>query len=202
VDNLTPGSGNYFAVLDLTLKNTGAPNALSTNFVLFSLATSQSLVISPGAEQPTTGACSATVSVASGGQVQCQIAFAVPNGQTPTTLDYNDARGDTASAPVPSFPVASGACNTVVGWLGSGLSNQPCFNCLESALLGGDGGPSAACAGAASSYSSACMTCGSMCSQTSSELCSCEVGCDSASCQALFNTEMSCIQSACSSSCM
>jgi hypothetical protein len=199
VGGIAPSAGSFLAVVDLTLKNTGASAPLSTNFVLFSLQTSGSLVISASPAQPS-GACSPTVSVASGGQIDCAVAFDVPSGQTPTTLIYDDLRGDKATASVPSIPVASAGCTTVEGWLGKSPSNA-CFMCLVGAELVEDAGP---CASAVAAYNASCDTCAHMCSFLSGSaatMCSCELGCDSASCQALFGTLMSCIDTTCSSSC-
>jgi hypothetical protein len=97
---VAPSGGDFFVVVDLTLKNNGSSVPLSTAMALFSLETTQALVLTPAPEQPSS-ACSAAVSVALGGQFECEIAFEVPAGQTPATLLYNDMRGHMDSAAVP-----------------------------------------------------------------------------------------------------
>jgi hypothetical protein len=189
-----PPTGNaLFVVVDLTLKNTGASVPLSTNFVLFSLQTRQALVITASPQQPP-AQCSPTVSVAVGGQIECQVAFQVPAGQTPATLLYDDQRGDKASASVPAIPMSS-ACETVQGWLNQ--ATQACVVCFSNA-------EGSTCASAADAYRNTCSTDSSACAACASNpanLCSCESSCDNSACQALFGAEMSCIASACSGSC-
>jgi hypothetical protein len=97
---VTPSGGDFFLVVDLMLKNTSSSVPLSTAKALFSLETTQALVLTAAPEQPSS-ACSGLVSVAVGGQFECGIAFEVPAGQTPATLLYDDMRGHMASAPVP-----------------------------------------------------------------------------------------------------
>jgi hypothetical protein len=186
-------TGNSFlVVVDLTLKNSGASVPLSTNFVLFSLQTNQALVVSASPQQPP-GQCSPTVSVATGGQIECQVAFDVPAGQTPTTLLYDDQRGDRASAPVPAIPVST-ACETFQRWT-SGAS-LPCAMCIQQAVVSSCVSENDAYNNSCGGDSGACSACASV-----SNICSCERSCDSASCQSLFATVMSCVVSTCGSTC-
>jgi hypothetical protein len=193
-----PSSGNAFLVLGLTLQNTGAKVPLSANPVLFSVTTSGSLVVSASVAQPP-GECSPTVSVATGGQVQCQIAFEIPMAQMPTTLAYDDQRGDTASAPIPAIVMLSGSCQKVYGWVSSS-SSTACLTCLAQAAPSPDAGAPGPCTPAGTSYDSSCASCSGQCFKAS-DVCTCETGCDSNSCQTLFDSLMSCVYSACSSSC-
>jgi hypothetical protein len=187
-----PPSNGFFVLVDLTLKNTGASTPLSANFVLFSLQTSQALVVSPSPQQPS-GQCSPTVSVAVGGQIECQVAFDVPAGQTPTTLLYDDQRGDKASASVPAIQ-RSHDCETLQGW-GTG-GNPACGTCLQQALV-------SQCLNDTNSYNRSCGVDGGACAACAGnpDLCSCEAACDSASCQSLYRAVESCLVSACGGSC-
>jgi hypothetical protein len=197
IDNLSPPTGTSYLVLTVTLKNTGAPRALSTDPLLFSLETSGDLIIQMAGLVDGTG-CSATVSVASGGQTQCEVGFEIPTGQTASSLLYDDHRGDKASAAIPVIE-APPACETVFGWFSSPEGDGSCLSCVESQLLGGEGG----CASAAAAYRSMCTSCAN-CEQEqgdASSVCSCEASCDTAQCQTLFSTYMACIESACASDC-
>lgn len=203
VGGLASPSGSFFFVVDLTLKNAGASTPLSTSPVLFSLQTSQALVISAAPAQAS-GECSATLSVASGGQDACGVAFEVPTGQTPTTLVYDDQRGDKATAPVPTVVMASGACQTYAGWFKG--ASQACIMCLGGAVGVFDAG-SAPCQPAADTYRGTCQKCASMCDPLlgggggSVSPCACELGCDTAQCQTIFQTYVSCMTSTCGGSC-
>ncbi len=200
VAGLGPTAGNAYVVLSLTLENTGAQVPLSTNIVLFAVDTSQSLVILPSAEQPS-AACSPMVSVASGGQIQCQIAFLVPTGQTATTLTYDDQRGDTASAAIPAIVMTSpGACQTVTGWVSQMPADNACLECLAAAEGGADGGAQGACGTEKASYLGTCE--GSKGCTTFATLCSCEAAADDVACQTLFSDYMGCLGSSCASMCM
>jgi len=199
IGGLGPSSGTFYLVVDMTLKNTGAAMALPVSSVYFSLQTTQNLVITSSAAQ-VSNACSSSVSVASGGQNECQIAFEVPAGQTAATLKYDDLRGDTASASVPVIPTPSAACQTWIGWVLNSSSNSACQSCLLSSESG-DAGP---CASAVEAYGASCTADGggvSQCTSTPDQVCSCELTADSASCHGLFDTLMGCIVSSCMSSC-
>jgi hypothetical protein len=188
-------AGTFYLLVDYTLQNVSATTPLSTSFAFLSLETAQALVVAASANEPS-GSCSTNVSLAIGGHVECQVAFEVPAGQTPATLKYDDLRGDKASAAVPAVdlpPPPSGACDTVVGWFGTSPSST-CLSCVQTSQTG-------ACSKSASAYSSACTTCGNTCTGNPTTMCSCERGCDSTSCQALFDQTMACIASACGASC-
>jgi Domain of unknown function (DUF4352) len=200
LNGVSPPGGYDFFLVDLTLKNAGASEPLSTSFILFSLETSQALVISASSNQPS-GACSATVSLAPGGQLECQVAFAVPFAQVPTTLRYDDLHGDEGSATVPAVATA-GACEAVTGLVSK--ANPTCTQCVEVALgVVASGTAVAPCASQIAAYRSACIKDGDACSAcgTNTDWCSCETSCDSTSCQALYTAEMSCVVEACSQSC-
>jgi hypothetical protein len=194
IDDEPPPAGTTYLVLTITLKNAGAPRPLSTNPVLFSLETSGKLILQM------TGlvdgnVCSGTVSVANGGQTQCEVGFEVPTGQAASTLVYDDRRGDEATAAIPAI-VAPPACETVNGWLTE--PSETCLGCFESSL-----GGSGACASPASAYRTMCTSCSS-CNEEpgdASGFCSCEASCDTTACKALFATYMSCVESACATAC-
>jgi hypothetical protein len=188
---MPPSQGDFFVVVDFTLQNVGASRPLPTSLAFLSLDTTQAFVITSSPYQPS-GACGAAVSLGTGGHIECQVAFEVPAGQTPATLVYDDRMGDKASAPLPSLPPPATACETIYGWIGKSPSST-CLSCLQSAT-------GAACAASAKAYSAACTSCNNVCG-TGQDFCTCERGCDSASCQSLFDAEASCLESACSNSC-
>jgi hypothetical protein len=192
INGVPPTAGDSFFIVQLSLRNTGAPSSpISSNPVLFSLETQQSLVLSPSAAQPT-GACDPSISVASGGEVTCNVAFELPNGQTAITLVYDDRLGDKASAPVPqpasSCPIPSNP-------------SQACGSCLDQAT-NGTSGTSGACFYQFHDYGISCNNgaCLSTCSG-SADFCSCEAGCDTAMCQMLFEQYAACLMSACNAQC-
>ncbi len=193
IESLPASQGDTFDIIELTMKNTGAKVPLSINPVLFSLATDQSLDYMPATAQPSTG-CDPSVSVASGGTMQCEIAFEVPIGAKATTLAYDDLQGDTASVPVPTIVTTSSACPEVSGFLGS--LSPTCSLCLE--MANGVGG---ACDAQGAGYKGSCTSCSNQCSSNFATLCTCEAGCDTTSCQTLFADYMTCLDSACKVAC-
>jgi len=193
IDGIAASDGDTFIIMGITMKNTGAKVPLSTNPAMFSLATDQLLDYTPSPEQPS-GACDPSVSVATGGQMQCEIAFQIPVGRTATTLSYNDQQGDTASVPVPQGPSSSATCATVASWLGSVSPN--CASCVEAAA-----GSAGACGSQAEAYTVGCHSCQQQCDTSFATLCSCEASCDTPSCQTLFDTYTECLASTCQYNC-
>jgi hypothetical protein len=187
VGGFTPSSGSSFVVVDFTLKNVGAKEPLPTSTLFFSLATSQALVLSPSLHEPSSP-CGASTAVGTGGQLECQVAFEVPAGQTALTLRYDDKAGDATEAPVPSFPPPSAACEAIAGW----PSTSACQTCEYDAV-------SQSCASDANAYSRACQACSSC--QTSPDHCSCEAACEDAACRSLFSAYAACMVAACSATC-
>jgi hypothetical protein len=96
VNGFDPSPGDTFLVVTLTLKNTGTSEPLSMAPSLFSLKTSQGVVIQASLDSPDS-ACDGSLSVTPGGEDQCAVAFQVPSGQTPALLLYYYG----ASAPIP-----------------------------------------------------------------------------------------------------
>jgi hypothetical protein len=207
IGTLAPTSGNVWVVVDLTLANTGSSTPLSVDPVLFSLQTSQSLVVTASPVN-VASECSTTVSVASGGHLECKVAFQVPDSQTPTDLLYDDLRGDKATASLPPIDTSAAACTTVSGWLyGSSKAGTTCVDCLAGSMGVFDGG-SGPCKSLAQSYQSQCGTaCGNKCSLSGvavipdSSTCACEQACDTSACQQLFDQTLACEKTTCSSSC-
>ncbi|HEX4452138.1 MAG TPA: DUF4352 domain-containing protein [Kofleriaceae bacterium] len=189
ISSVMPQAGDVFIIVDITLANSGAKAALSTNPVLFTVTSDQALVYNAAPVEPP-NACDSSVSVASGGTMSCSLAFQVPSAATLKTLGYNDQQGDTATVAMPAISEPSAACTTVYGWIANPPAN--CFECVESAQTG-------TCASEGSAYS-ACTTCGSTC-QDSTNPCACETGCDSASCQMTFGVMMMCVEAECQSIC-
>jgi hypothetical protein len=112
----SPQYGDFFVVVDLTLRNIDAKSPVPTLFPLFSIRTNQALVV--GARESLYG-CNAGVSVDTGGQVECSLAFEMPVGQTPVTVTYDDHLGDQASSSVPAL---AGNASSGGGGTGSGSS--------------------------------------------------------------------------------
>ncbi len=193
INAIQASAGHSFIIIELTMNNTGAKVPLSINPVLFSLSTDQSLDYLPSAAQPSDG-CDPSVSVGSGGKMQCEIAFEVPNGHKPTTLAYNDQHGDTASVPVPAVAQISPACQAVSGWLGN-LSGS-CPSCIAMATGSGGG-----CSNQQAAYRASCAACSQQCNTNFATLCTCEAGCDTTSCETLFANYMMCLDSACQLDC-
>jgi hypothetical protein len=196
-----PQSGSFYVVVDLTLKNTGASMPVPADGVFFSLQTAQNLVVTSSAAQPSM-ACSASVSVASGGQIECQVAFEVPSGQTASTLKYDDLHGDTTSAAMPMIAVPSAACMTYIGWE-AGSHSSACLQCLLNASDAPDSGMTGPCYAASRAYGTSCggADAGVTTCTNFADVCSCEVAVDSASCHTLFDTAIACVVSSCGSSC-
>ena len=198
VAGMPPSQGDYFVVVAASLENTGAAVPLATDVVMFSLTTDQSLDYVPVAEQPESP-CGGTVSVASGGKIQCQIAFQIPTGRTPTVVTYNDERGDTASASVPAIPpptAPSAACETLDTWVSN--PSQACSMCINS--LEGDDDGNGPCTTANANYN-ACSTAQTCDQQDDTIDCACERANDSVACQAVFDTLMNCAVSSCMTKC-
>ena len=191
ISSVTAQTGDVFVLVDITLANSGANVALSTNPVLFTVTSDQALVYNAAAVSPP-NACEASVSVANGGMMACSLAFEVPSSAALATLGYNDEQGDTATVAIPAISEPSAACTTFYGWVTASPSAN-CFECVESVQNG-------ACASEGSAYS-ACSTCGAACEESASA-CECELGCDSASCQMTFDVMVQCYVAECESACM
>ena len=204
---------DFFLDVSLTLKNTAAGGSLSTNPAFFSLETSQALVLGASSTATNLSECSATLSVASGGQDTCSVTFDVPMGQMPARVLYDDMRGDRATAPIPAADLPSVACSTYEGWSHPG---DACALCIGHA--GGLGGVAdagaPACDDAVTAYLSACEaaaqaaepTCGAVDSLRDVNpagigACACEPLGDDAQCQTLFQAAVSCFVMACGTQC-
>ncbi|HEV7559203.1 MAG TPA: hypothetical protein VGO00_27200 [Kofleriaceae bacterium] len=179
-------TGDTFVVLALTLKNVSAKIALSTNPVLFSLSSSTAIVFAPAAVQPA-DACDPAISLAVGGRVDCSIAYEVPMATKVTTLSYNDQLGNVTSVAIPAVVATSETCAVVAPWFGDlGL----CGSCV-----------SQMCVAEMQAYTASCNTCETKCDASFDTLCTCEAGCDTMSCQALFESYTSCLEQTCAGSC-
>jgi hypothetical protein len=190
ISSVMAQGSDVFVIVDITLENSGAKAALSTNPVLFTVTSDQALVYNAAPVDPP-NACDSSVSVASGGMMSCALAFQVPSAATLNTLGYNDQQGDTATVAMPAISEPSAACTTFYSWPTS--SSESCFECLQSAQSG-------TCASEGSAYS-ACSTCGTTCEESTSP-CECELGCDTASCQMTFDVMVQCYVAECESMCM
>jgi hypothetical protein len=201
VAGMVASPGNVFVQLAITLQNVGAAAPLPTNPALFLLQTAQGMSASASSAQPT-DECKPTGRVTMGAPAQCSLAFEIPAGETPTTLQYDDRRGDAASATVPPVPMPTPDCLTVQTW----MSFKPvttCLGCIGDAIGLGDSGPGP-CVSQARAYDVSCASCAKMCGFGSGvfvDMCSCELGCDMAACQNLWNEEMTCISRSCAPAC-
>ena len=186
LSGISAKAGDTFVVLSLSLKNVSAKVALSTNPVLFSLSSDAAIVYAPSPVQPQ-DACDPAISIAVGGHVDCSIAYEIPAGTKLTSLSYNDLKGNIASVAIPGVSTTSESCMTVAPWLGElGL----CGNCVSDQ-----------CATEKQTYTASCSTCETTCSTSFDTLCTCEAGCDSTSCQSLFEAYMGCLAEDCASVC-
>jgi hypothetical protein len=192
INHAAPSAGTFFALVDFTLQNVGAPTPVSTSAAFLSLDTTHALVVSAATDQPH-GSCNTGVSLAAGGQIECQVAFQVPSGATPSMLIYDDRQGDRASAPILWVPPPSNACPTVQGWVVNSASST-CTSCLGS-IQAGD------CWSARSAYDAQCTCWMGTCNPGSPDLCACERACDPGPCQALFDNVMACLEATCAGSC-
>jgi hypothetical protein len=199
VAGVTPPAGDFLLVVSITLANTGA-SPLSTNPVLFSLKTSQSLIVTTSG-LTAANACSPTISVAAGGMLSCSLVFELPAGSTPALVVYDDLHGDRAQAPVPALTTSAATCATFASDLNA---NKPsCVICLGNA--GGSDAGSGPCTTQATAYSTSCnvSACADNCvnGAAANQICMCEEACDSLSCQALFEAYVTCAVQSCSSAC-
>src|SRR5262249_52297587 len=177
LDGLAPKSGNVFVVLSMTLANNGSSVPLSTNPVLFSVRTNQSLVITIAAAQPS-NPCDPTFSVADGGQISCGLVFEIPAAQQATDLLYDDLRGNKATAAIPAIPVPTGgACGQTESW--SKSTSNACSTCLDTAYQ-------STCATPLQAYAASCASCAQSC-DGAADPCACERECDPKPCQDLFD---------------
>lgn len=190
VGGVRASTGKQFIVVNLTLKNDSASAPLSTNPLFFSLKTSQSLVITFAGVSPE-NLCDSSVSVATGGNLSCAIAFEMPSDQTAAALLYDDLKGHKASAAIPPIDKADDSCQTTEDWYGA--SSSICGDCLTNS-------EQTACTTAATAYASKCTTCTNTC-ETETDYCACEKKCDTAECQTLFQAFNACLVTACAAQC-
>jgi hypothetical protein len=202
INRTPPSTGRFFVTLALTLTNVSVPTPVPASLVSYRLATTSGLTLTPS---PVSGAlampCPGDVSVNAGAQYQCAVAFEVPTGDAPATLQYNDTLGHTASAAVPWDPAAAtDRCPDVYAWLnGSNTACQSCVTMGEQA-----GGP---CGAQDSAFRASCRTTAQQCASTCQGMtdpaafCGCIEQCYGASCTTSFRALDSCLATACGSSC-
>ena len=106
---------------------------------------------------------------------------------------------DTAVDAPSDAPVPSAACTTVAGWQ-TGKPSATCLSCISQAEGFIEGGATP-CGAADETYRSSCGACSGSCTGSPVRLCACERGCDTASCQSLFDGLMSCLATECASYC-
>ena len=202
IGGLAPDAGRHFLTIEATLSDVSAPEAVPVGFAYYTLATVKGLVIMPAsASDVVSMPCASDTSVSVGAEYSCTIAFAVPTGDSPARLSYDDLRGDTATVPVsytvPPPPV-SAACNTFASYKFTDIEAcETCIgecsqlaNTLANQQVDGTTCPSAA---------TACATCPPFI--TSPGYCECHDAC-LGGCQPAFDAELECDVAHCAASCM
>jgi len=96
-------------LVTVAIHNDSAP-AISTVPTLFSLRTKNALQVTSENIALVDNQC-LDVSVARGGSLSCKLLFALPLGEAPGLLEYDNLTGQAASAPIRS--VTSGACEDI-----------------------------------------------------------------------------------------
>jgi hypothetical protein len=122
INGFSSPTGDEYLVLSILLANTDASRALPVTFNDFKLTTGASLVIDASANSDfLSPVCDPSTSVALGGTFNCEVAFAIPQGQTGVTLTYDDDLGDEATASVPAVAMTTGSSSVfcAVGEAGS-----------------------------------------------------------------------------------
>lgn len=129
--------------------------------------------------------------------------FEVPTGQKATMLHYDDKQGRQASAPVPAVPSALSVCEQYVAMADKAAQDPqgPCEQCLVQAQQSGP------CVDATSTANSTCGTsnCSNNCAADAgadpASDCSCYKACVSPACWSAGNDILTCLTTACASSC-
>ena len=189
-----PSAGNVFLVVDLTLRNDGAPRPLSTSFALFTLATKAALVVNASVdsafEDPK---CDPSTSIALGGNFECKVAFEIAPTQSGVTLTYDDAHGDSASATIPAATATASGCTAVEAW--KHTSTNTCVSCLSSMSM-------KACATQTAAFQSQCSSaCPSATFALSSLTCAAEAACMTVMCRMALDAIDQCLATECGSVC-
>ena len=151
----------------------------------FSVATSQARIYDPE-QQQLDDACASRI-IPSGSQAHCSVTFVLDLDEIPTTLQLADSNGDSVTLTTPVLPTPSPSCITVEHW--EEALSATCSSCT-----------SYSCNDAFNAYTTQCSACSENC-QSAGNLCSCEEGCDTATCQSLYQAFISCELAACEASC-
>jgi hypothetical protein len=194
-----PSAGRYFLTVAVTLINLSVPTPVPAALLYYRLASTGGLTLTPAAASGAVGTpCPADVSVNTGGQFSCTLAFEVPTGDKPATLNYDDTMGHKASAPVtlPATPMDPGCVPYVTGVT---TGSSTCKACYTKAQQSGG-----VCYTLVQMYTSTCnatiMSCA--CKQTDpTALCDCEHACFTTDCASQLATIHDCLIPACASSC-
>ena len=128
-----PPSGGSVAVVEVSIANDSATPPVLASAPLFSITTKGAIVVPVSGLVGLLKSPCTDLSVAQGGTLGCSLAFEVPKGDTPVSLDYADGMGRSASASMPAL--TDGACDTVAGWMNGGGSS--CTSCFQSAVAQG-----------------------------------------------------------------
>ena len=130
-----PADGHVFVDVALVLKNTGEARPLPASPIRFSVQTADALVYSAnGNASQLPKACPGNVSVATGGQLACNVGFEILAQETASTLLYADPAESAeraASAPIAAVKPALAVCSY---WQSPTPSS--CANCVSAAANG------------------------------------------------------------------
>jgi len=189
--NSAPPAGTSFVVIDLTLHNTSSTMPLPTAAPLFSLGTDHQLVLMTGAEEGSLAMpCTGSASVDVGGSLSCEVVYELPAGQQATTLRYDDAHGQSASAQVPAI-TAPDVCAVVSAY--ARVQSGSCISCFTSMCDTQYQNVMSSCS------QSACTQCTSM---TPDAKCACQKSCEPTACWNADEALYQCIADKCMVSCI
>jgi hypothetical protein len=91
-------------VVGLTLRNDTIAAALGTDSAYFSVLLTNHVVVRPASGPSSSTTCKASLAVAAGGSLNCELELDLPDGTFPQALQYDDGMGHSASATIPPNP--------------------------------------------------------------------------------------------------
>jgi hypothetical protein len=202
IGSVGPNAGRYFLTVQVTLRDVSAPMAVPAGYAYYTLTTAKGLEIWPAdVSVDIAMPCSADTAVSVAAAFSCTLAFAVPTGDSPTVITYDDLRGDTATAPVVNNvppPPDSVACDTFATYQNTG--SNACTICLGTYCqdpyveLSDEQSDGTTCP----DVGNACATCPLF--PSSPGYCSCQDGC-LGGCQPAFDAMFQCYVEQCAADC-
>lgn len=135
IGSIKPSSGRYFLTVDVTLANVSSPAPVPAAFAYYSLTTQAGLsIIASPYSANVASPCAVDTSVTKAAKYTCTVAFEVPTSDSPAHIDYDDKKGDTASAMVSYVKPMMTSCETLVVW--AAAKNSTCIQCFNNAASG------------------------------------------------------------------